>query len=306
MKKDIFIYMAFLALLSSCASLTKSQVEAVNQFAHTSKNFSAYPSKILTSIAGLREKRGLYAANLLEGTPDLLVGELESNFKQKKIDLAKTADVDITFKIIDTYAQSLLLLSSDKSATDLAAQSATFGVSLDSLITTYNAVPGVTPVKSGIGGLIGSLIMAGGTQFIRARQANEIKRFVPAADEMINVMTTNLLTFLQSGKIAGLIDNEQAQVHDLYLAWLKKLHTNNQPLSISDERDYMELITELDDIKILRTQTINATDKLRKAHHKLLEEIKEKKDLKEVIAELQALYDNVKEVKTTISAIDNN
>lgn len=311
MKKIFSIIAAVVVLLSSCASLTKSQVEAVNQFAKTSKNFSAYPSEILTATAELRVKRGVYYTNSLEDPDnesnddniDSLnelavashVKELEDIYKAKKSDYAASEKANITFKIIDKYAQSLLLLSSDKHATDMQAQATNFGVSLDSLINKYNAIEGATKVTPGVGGLIGSLIMAGGTQFIRAKQAKEIQRFVPAADQMIGVMTNNLLEFLQSGKIAMLISNEEKGIQSNYRSFLR----HRKP-AIQNEWDYLALLIHLDHIKTLRDQTIEATTALRTAHSELLHAIKEKKTLTETVAGIQALYEDVNGIRTTI------
>jgi len=298
MKKILFIAAAAAVLCSSCASLTKSQVTAVNQFARTSNHFSDYPSKILFALADVRVKRGLYFANSLDNT-EPHIEELNNLYAAQKEDYRVSAKADITFQIIDKYAQSLLLLSSDKHAADLATQAGNFGVSLDSLIATYNSIPGATQVHKGIGGIVGSIIMAGGQQIIRAEQASAIQKFVPDADQMIGVMTGNLLEFLQSGNIALLIANEERGIQSNYKSFL-----NQRKPTIQNERDYLELKRDIDNIKMLKDQTIAATQNLRIAHSQLLKEIAQKKDLKEVMAELQTLYENVKNIKSTIGELN--
>ncbi|MEO6314344.1 MAG: hypothetical protein ABIU63_14035 [Chitinophagaceae bacterium] len=322
MKKIFPGCVAFL-MLSSCASLTKSQVEAVHQFANTSKNFSAYPSEILTAMAELRVERGVYYTNSLadvyeinaadsneesdeidslrEVTVTAHVKELNDVYLAKKRDYKTSEKANITFKIIDKYAQSLLLLSSDKHVTDMGAQAANFGVSLDSLISKYNAMEGTTRVTPGIGGLIGSLIMAGGKQWIRAKQATEIQRFVPAADRMIGVMSRNLLDFLQSGSIESLITNEAQQIQSNYRSFLRY----RRPV-IQNEWDYLALLAHLDHIKALRDQTIAATKSLRSAHSELLTAIKQKKTLTEAVAGVQLLYEDVAEIKSTMHALHSD
>jgi len=298
MKKALFICAAFIVLLSSCASLTKSQIEAVNHFARTSNHFSAYPSKIMASLADIRIKRGVYFANSLDN-PDTHIEELNNLYAALKDDYGSSAKADITFKIIDKYAQALLLLSSDTHAADLDSQARTFGTGLDSLITTYNNVPGVKPVHSGLGGLVGSLILAGGKQFIRTQQAKALQEFVPQSDTLIAVMTGNLLEFLESTNIEFLIKNEEKGIQGNYKSFL-----NQRKASIQNERDYLELKTNLDQVKTLKEETITATRYLRQAHSELLAEIKEKKDLKEVIAALQTLYESVKDIRSTIQQMD--
>ncbi len=304
--KNIFLLLFAAAMLcSSCASLTKSQVEAVKQFAHTSKDFSAYPSKIQEAVARVRVERGLYAAYLLDNT-ELHTAELDSIFSQKKQDLHKAAAIDITFKIIDEYAKSLLLLASDKYATDLGTQAGSLGTNLDSLINTYNALPKITKVPGGIGGLVGNLIMAGGKQWVRSKQATEIKRYVTQADTLVNVMTGNLLTFLNAGSLADIIDHEETEIQNNYKAYLDKLHAQDKHPGLEDGRAFINLLGQMDDIKILRQQTILATGKLQKAHHKLFEDLQEKKDIKAIVAELQAFYDDVSAVRATIQAIEKS
>jgi len=308
---------ACVILCSSCASLTKSQVEAVNHFSKTSANFSAYPSKVMTALADVYVQRGVYLVNSLDNFEEINaasdqnddssaektvtqhVNELNDLMVSKKKGYANAASVDITFRIIDKYIQALALLSSEKHISAVGDQAQDLGAGLDSLIGVYNGLPDTKKVNKGIGGLVGSLIMAGGKQWVRAKQANEIKRFVPAADEMIGVMTDNLLTFLRSGKIDSLIRNERQGIASNYKSFLR----HRQP-TIQNEMDYLQLYMDVDHIDALRQQTISATRALRAAHADLTAQILAKKDLHETIASLQALYDDVKEVKTTIKAID--
>src|SRR6478752_5313781 len=116
-------------VLGGCASLTSTQIKAVNQFSRTSKNFSAYPSRVISGLAEIRVKGGIYYANSLD-SPLLHLDELSDLYNARKSDYKISARVDITFKVIDKYAQSLLLLSSDKYAVDLESQANNFGANL--------------------------------------------------------------------------------------------------------------------------------------------------------------------------------
>src|ERR1035437_7552632 len=78
MKSNIFVLILIL-FITSCASLTKTQIETVNQFAQTTKNFSAFPSKIITGLADVRTIRGIYAANSI-GTPEFHLKELDNTY----------------------------------------------------------------------------------------------------------------------------------------------------------------------------------------------------------------------------------
>ncbi|MEO5893742.1 MAG: hypothetical protein ABIQ31_26035 [Ferruginibacter sp.] len=296
MKIQILVSALSLVLVS-CASLTGTQIHAVNQFARTSKNFSAYPSLVFTELAEIRVKRGIYFANSLDD-PKLHIEDLDGVYNARNSDYAISAKVDITFKVIDKYAQSLLLLSSDKHAADMEIQAKSFGGDLDSLTSLYNSIDGKKQLPTGIGGAIGRLVVFGGKQYIKSKQATEIKKFVPQADTLISVMTSNLLEFLESTTIEDLIKNEEKGITSNYLSFLRQRHA-----TVENERDYIDLRNSLDAIKQLRDETIIATRHLRKAHKKLLLEIQAKKKLRETIAELQELYDNVKDINVTISTI---
>jgi hypothetical protein len=77
-KGNNVIFIICLSLsVSGCSALTKNQVGAVNQFAQTSMGFSAYPSKILSELAEVREKRGVYFAYSLTD-PELHIRRLDS------------------------------------------------------------------------------------------------------------------------------------------------------------------------------------------------------------------------------------
>jgi len=237
-------------------------------------------------------KRGVYFSNSIDD-PALHIEDLDGLHEAMESDFKISKKVDITFKVIDKYAQSLLLLSSGKYVEDLTLQAKTFGADLDSLAEAYNSISGVTKVPSGIGGAIRSLVVLGGKQYIKSKQAKEIRKFVPAADTLIAVMTTNLLEFLESTNIADLIDNEEKGIKSNYMSFLRQ-----RKASIENERDYLELKSNLSSIKAMRHKTVLATRHLRRAHKKLVVVIDQKKDLTETIAELQDLYEDVKELRT--------
>jgi hypothetical protein len=303
-------------ILGGCASLTKTQIEAVNQFAETSKNFSAYPGKIMTELAGVRLKRGIYYANLFSDRPEVYINELDSAYNEKKRDYELSKKVNVTFEIIDKYAQSLLLLSSDKYTTDLKNQSKNFGNDIDSLIYTYNGISGVKKIPGGIGGLVNQVIIFGGEVYIKTKQGKEIKAFVPKADTLIGMMTTNLKEFLHGKKyikeikdsinIEKLIQNEKVGLREGYRSYLTACAGLKNLPTLESENEYLNTLTILDGVDTLLKQTISATNDLRIAHRKLLKAIEEKKSLAESIKELQSYSEDIKKIKSTIEKIDNS
>lgn len=308
----------FLTLLffAACAPLTKSQVAAVNSFATASGDFSAYPSKIMTELADIRMQRGVYFANSIDN-PSLHIQELDNIYGFHTGDYVLSAKVDITFQIIDKYAQSLLLLSSDKYNLNLKQQAARFGTGLDSLTRMYNAK--ISPkVPTGIGAGISQLIAFGGSQYIRRKQASEIKKFVPQADKLIEMMTDNLVEFLKSGNVTTLIDNENKGITANYTSFLRQARTvsnsfngkdstiavSNTRSLVADDLEYIKLKTSVDNVKTLRAETLLATAELRTAHAELLAIVKQRRKLKAAIAEIQEFQQGVKQIHATLHRIE--
>jgi hypothetical protein len=285
-----------LGLLTSCASLTSTQIESVNQYATSVKNFSAYPSKIITGLADIREKRDVCYANSLSN-PELHIDKLDSVYSNKVHAYKVSKQVDITFEIIDKYAQSLALLSSDEIQTNIDKESKSFGVSLDSLVGTYNKIDKSKNLPTNIGSGVSQLIALGGKQYVKNKQAKEIREFVLKADTLVSTMTTNLLIFLKSENIDQLIRAEEWGIHENYLIFLYKV---GKP-SIENEYIYLDLKAKIDEVKTLRTETIKATEQIRSAHKELLLCIQRKKDLKEILKSVQSLSEQIKDIKKTIT-----
>ena len=319
----IIYFLGFSLLLGGCASLTKTQINCINQFAETTENFSAFPSKIMTELSEIRVKRGVYFANSLTD-PKLHTKEIDEIFSQKKFDSEVSKKVDVTFKIIDKYSQSLVLLSSDKYIKKAEKNLTNIGIGIDSLITLNNSIDGNTKIPTGIGSAVGKLIILGGKQYYRAKQAKEIKKFVNLADTLVSAMTTNLLAYLQSETINELIENEERGITESYLSYLQQINEETRTMSISsdskdtinsisvtirkpsieNEMDYLDLKSKIDGVKTLQHQTIRATKNLRNTHKKLLVQIERKKNLKQTINELQGLFEDINDLKKTVQKID--
>ncbi|HTF82365.1 MAG TPA: hypothetical protein VL947_11590 [Cytophagales bacterium] len=294
----IFKVLCLCVLVGSCASLSKTQLNSVRQFAQISKDFSAYPSTMMRVLAQVRLKRSVYYALTLSDAK-LHLAELDSIQKQRAFDAESVDKVDITFKIIDTYSQSLLLLTSDQFEKELAQRSQSFGVNIDSLVCKYNLIEGQAKVPLGLGGALNQIMLLAGKQYLRTRQAKEIKKYVTLADTLVGVMTYNLLRHLESAHIADLIQGEERAVSQSYLSYLRLRH----PVSLEHDSDYLEMIHQLHEIKTLQRETIVATRALRVAHHKLFLSVQKRKDLKAHVEELQLLAAAVGGLKESIEKI---
>lgn len=314
-----FLCCIVVTLFCSCASLTKTQLTAVNQFAKTSENFSFYPGTIVEELAEVRMKSSTYAANSFVDAK-VHLSELDNAYSFRRHDALVSAKADITFRIIDKYAQSLLLLSSDKYATNLSTQAQAFGENIDSLITLYNSIGDVQKVPVGVGDGVSQFITAGGRLYIRSRQAREVKKFVILADTLISVMTANLVEFLQSSILNELIENERVDLARNYLSFLRSRSTftdvrgrtdssrmlSDTKSTVQNDEDYLDIKASLDAISDLRDETVAATKKLRIAHKKLKDAVSTKKNLQTTIVETQELYAEIRKMKFIIALLQKS
>jgi hypothetical protein len=298
MKKLVFILTVSMTVCG-CASLTKTQIESVNQFAHHSQNFSAFPGRIMTELAEIRTIRGVWYANSLS-VSRFHIDVLDSVYFNKTHAYNVSEKSDITFQVIDKYAQSLALLSCDRYEKEFVKQTEGFGVGLDTLIKRYNRIDNTFALPEGIGAVAGELIIMGGRQYIRSRQAREIKKFVPQADTLVAVMTTNLLQFLKSENIDELIRAEEFGLNQNYLSYIRQ----SQGSSTQADFQYLDLKTRLDAVKQLRSKTITATKSMRKAHRELLESIQKKKKLIESLQGIKVMAMQVRDLKATVDKIE--
>ena len=298
MKKLIFILTVSMTICS-CASLTKTQIESVNQFAHHSQNFSAFPGRIMTELAEIRTIRGVWYANSL-AVPKFHIDVLDSVYFNKTHAYNVSEKSDITFRVIDKYAQSLALLSCDRYEKEFVKQTEGFGVGLDTLIKRYNRIDNTVALPEGVGAVAGKLVIMGGRQYIMSRQAREIKKFVPQADTLVAVMTSNLLQFLKSENIDELIRAEEFGLNQNYLSYIRQ----SQGTSTQADFQYLELKSRLDAVKQLRSKTITATKSMRNAHSELLKSIQKKKKLIESLQGLKVMAEQVRDLKATVDKIE--
>lgn len=297
--KRFFCLLAVSLLFGGCASLSKTQLESVNQLALTTKSFSAYPSRLMSELADIRFRRGAYFASTLSD-PKLHLGLLDSIYNQKVFDAGASARMELTMKILDRYAQSLLLLSSDKYQKDLIPQAKSFGVSLDSLVALNNRIDGSVTLPVGLGGAVGKLVLLGGKQYSTIKQAREVVRFMAKADTIVATMTSHLERQLRSAEMNDLIAAEERALRSSYLSYLRQ----SAHVSIENDRDYLALKASIDGVKQLQARTIAAACDYRAAHKRVLAELRKRKPLKVVAKELQVLVEDMNDLRVTIQKLD--
>lgn len=309
MKKIVLLF--FLSTLTACASLTETQINAVQQFANTSKDFSNYPKKVGDELSEIRKESRVFDANAQLDRMEHIT-RLTKIHSEEMLDANYSRKVEVTFSVLDKYSQSLLLLSTMKSD-DIEKQAKSFGIELDSLVALYNSVDHVRKVPTGMGGAVSQLIATGGKKYMREQQAKDLKKFIPQGDVLVATMTTNLINYLDkkvyikslndSLGLKDLIASQRRSLAEDYGSYLSSVSFRNQSPPVESDRKYLALLHRLDNVETLRAQTISAARKLREAHAKISKEILTKRTLKETIKELQVLYEDVNNIRSTLVKI---
>jgi hypothetical protein len=317
--------LALVVICTGCSTLTQSQLNEVNCFGQLTCNFSACPGTIVGTLNHIHQQSEIYGANSQSNS-----AEHTKAIKQIKdfIDTTNlyTPQIDLSLKIINEYAQGLVLLTSTKHSQLIDTAAIKLGTNLDGLITTYNKVDPNAKLPTGIGSSVAAVIALGGDVYTRSKQAEDIKQVVPLGDQIIEKVTGNLLAFLGPAKgdttntktLYYLIWHERKSAIIHYQKYLEMNRdevikkgdsdasfyiVNKRFASITDDQNFLQMLQDIDNTEVLRGQCITAVTGLRKAHAKLLQDIKEKTTLKEYATELQAYSSEVRNAYNTIKAI---
>jgi len=341
MKKSetLTILIGLLLLYCGCASLTKSQLAEVNQFSQLTKSFSAYPQKVFTTLNEVRTQEQFFMAGTIRDPKKHQQSVLKiDTFRKTGAKLDKEAG--LAFQIINDYAQKLVRLTANVYSLKLDTAVSSLGTNLDNLIGKYNSLAPQHTAPTGLGALFSDLVLLGGDLYIHDRQAKGTKEFVIRGDTLIGAMAVTLQDFLSGNdnSLMHSIARERENVNNNYLEFLKH---NDEEIRITYQADtiygknklrkkdssakkdvtvigqlyawrstgigadslYINLLDNLDADELLRQQCLAAVEKLRKAHHKLMEDLQEKKTLKEIYAELQDYGQSIGKMNSTLKTI---
>ncbi|WP_420148431.1 hypothetical protein [Spirosoma sp.] len=294
-----------LAGLSGCATLTRSQVEAINQYADVTTSYTHYPGKVLSDFMGLRYKdRLLIASQTSDKENPLTVEDINRLYQQKKRESEAIEGFDIGIRAITDYASALKKLSSPDFAKNAGANALTLGTSLDSLTSRYNSVVKPSVSLPFIGSLVGLAVKEVGGRYVGYKQTAALKQYVQTGDTLINRLTQSL--------------EETMSTHTTtYIQELEKdMRTFNNHLlrQLSDTAHYeryqfgsetLAMVEQIDQLKKLNRQSILALQKLRSAHNELARQLQQKQKLIQAGKELFGLYQAVNDLQSTYQQIRN-
>lgn len=286
----LFSTAAIVPVAQSCASLSRSQLKSVNEFAAACDSLSAYPSLISSEMAEIRKERGIWYAVTLEN-PVLRHSELNATYAITKNSASSSAGLDASLKILQKYSRALSSLSHDNRVADPGREFRSAGRALDSLIGSFNSYRISRPLPLGITATAGKIVGYGAELSAHNARTKALREFISEGDTLISVLSDNLAEILSGSEIKALIQNEREGLHSNYLAFLKMTRPYE---NISEDRRYINLLERAGSLEEIRRSSVSAVKSLRRAHSKMAAEIMRKKSFTEARLQIDEFITEVR------------
>jgi hypothetical protein len=276
--------------LTSCAVLTDSQVKNINAFASAASSYSAFPSTVLHQRADFHLHNEFVVASGFTD-PDAIGHRLDTARKYYNNAVQISSRFDLSLQLIQQYAGLLAKLSSDHYFTDLNAPTAALGQNLCNIVTTYNSKCKDT-LPSNLGTTISRMVLLVGKQLTKHKQTAALKEFVLAGDTLVQVTIRNLTSVMEE-ETSVLLDVEK----DLFMqSYRRAVFGNASKINYESVKFYYDELTAYNTTEQLRLAVVQAAKSLAKAHSELAKNIREKKDLKDIIQQTQQMITDVQSV----------
>jgi len=295
--KKFITFILLISIIQSCNTLSHTKKTYVHQFATSTKDLPKYSLKFNQTLSNVRKSRGVYFANTLS-TPSLHLTELDSIYAQQKLDERKTILFQNSFEILNTYSKILLALSSDVYVDDLYNNIKELEYDLESLInlnnklTSFNTPTGFVNIGAKIGVVSGRI-------YINQKQSKEIKILLNSSDTLITNVSNNIISYLDSKNLNAIIDNEDKMLSINYLSYIQQSNRTN----ISNDLEYIQLKSNIDNIKQLRKTLIICMTNLKESHKVMVEEINKKNSTIDSINELKDLTKSIVEINQIVKEL---
>jgi hypothetical protein len=296
--KNLINLMLVSVLLQSCNTLTHSEKTHVHQFAASTKNIPQYALKFHQSLSNVRKSRGVYFANTLS-TPLLHLNELDSIYAQHKLDERKTILFLNSFEILSTYSKILLTLSSDVYVDDLYNNVKELEYNLESLIklnntlTSFDAPTGFINIGAKMGVISGRI-------YLNQKQSKEIKILLNSSDTLITNVSNNIISYLDSKNLNDIINNEDKMLSINYLSYIQQTNRTN----ITNDLEYIQLKSNVDNIKQLRKKLIICMVNLKDSHKIIVEELNKKNSIVDNLNQIKELARAVIEINQIVKELN--
>ena len=277
--KKILPLLTAIYVFTSCAVLTKSQLDMVTKLTVASDTVVASPKTLFNGLATVRIERGLYYAASLTS----------ADAREKEINALATgliADEQLVKKaeayvnVLNSYLRALRSISADVRWTSYGTEWRGMGRNIDSLILRFNQTDfRDTDIIVGWAKLSGQYMGYTNERYMRIRQAKAVRAFVTEGDTLLAACADGLIEILKKGELIELIDNESEGLKNNYEAYLHRLELSGLPPDFTADRKYIELVKQMESVKYTRSRCVTALQSLKRAHAKLVQELKKRQKI---------------------------
>ncbi|HIZ85500.1 MAG TPA: hypothetical protein IAC04_03320 [Candidatus Coprenecus stercoravium] len=260
-----------LAAVSSCATISRAQLEAVSELTFRSDTVSRSPVVLFGELADIRLERGLfYAASLSSGTSrfDELTALAEASMDDEVLVRKAGEYVDV----FNSYVRALHSISSERRWKNIGTQMRGVGIRIDSVLYRYNRLdllPDEVPL--GYAKMTGRVLGYVAEEIIRAYQKEAVKNIVIMADTLVSASCDSLMNILRSKEMNALIEHEKQSLRDNYSAYLNAMEAEGRCVPSEYDRRYVELVRKADGLSDVRNRCVSALRSLKNAHASLAE-----------------------------------
>jgi hypothetical protein len=294
------LYGILILLLFSCSALNKQQQSAIKEFSNSGKIYAEFPKELLRNYSQCLYKSDQLDAALRTNPKDV-IKDLDRAVKDNLNRTDFTSEFNLTYKLLDKYFQSLLILLNVDTADGVKSSISTLGVNIDSLISKSNSV-GIRTIPLGFGSIAGNLFKYVGKRHIRQQQLKYLKEFMQQGDVLLHQASLVLDSIIIESLVKGGLEIRNGQIGNDFLRYLDKIDSSGKkPANYYKELNpmYLDIKTCYGKAILLMRQLSIATRKLSVAHREMLE-ILDKKQKKIETTKIASFVESVDQLNELI------
>jgi len=152
-----------------------------------------------------------------------------------------------------------------------------------------------------------------GKTLTRHKHTAALKEFVLTADTLVQVTTRNLIAVLDGesftdakGNTFPTLQSLLATERDFFMqSYRRVIFGDNTRINYESIKFYYDELTAYDNTELARQAIVQAAKSLAKAHATLAANVREKRDLKDIIAQTQQLITEVQSVRNIFAGLHN-
>lgn len=269
-----------LVMISSCV-MTKSQLKTVNSLAIGSDSVATAPSAIFSKLADVRKERGLIYIASLEGT-ETRISELDNLYNAIQSDKEIINQTNAYVNILNSYISTLKSLSATTRYEQYGTSLRGVGRNVDSLFIAYNSLETSLDHKDrliekehiGIAKQVGKTSGYLASETGRRVQRRLMKKFLEQGDTLVSTCCDRLAEIVKKEQVSELINLEEQGITADYRSYLNSMHAQGTPINANFDAEYLSMRQDIADARKIQSQCVSALNSLKKAHHKLLGQMK--------------------------------